>query len=513
MEETLLREEIGGSIILQYLNSITLVLAGFIFYIYVMHFFSSELVGTVTLLLAIVSLLNIFFSLGLGTGMQHYLSYFLGKNDYGIIKNIIYKFIIISVLLASAGLLFIYMASPAFAFLFFHTFKYILLIELISIDLFFTLLSGFFGSMIIGLQKFKSQAKWNIIGLIISYSLPVIFLYIFKNVSLIVIGWAAGNAFSAFVFLTILLRIISRGERREKSFPSSQIIKYSIPVFFSSLIGYGATYVDRFIVSYLLNLSLLGIYNFALLISSAISFIIGPFSTILLPKLSEMYGRGDRDSMKYSISKGIEIMSTIYVPIALLVASLSPYILLFLSNGEYLPASYPIMIVLTTGSLFVSGNILAVAIQSVRKTRIFIITSSIALLSNFTILFLLIPRMQMIGAAIGYSSVTITSFFVLLNYAKKYDVLKYEGIKILKIYSSAAIMFLLIFALQSSFTYSVAKLFIFIILGFTVYIILIKIMRTFNSEDMDFLMQLIPVKLRKYRNIAEFMFLGIGNAE
>jgi len=61
----------------------------------------------------------------------------------------------------------------------------------------------------------------------------------------------------------------------------------------ASLIGYGATYLDRFIVSYLMNLSLLGIYNFALLIPSAISFIIGPFSTILLPKLSEMYRRGE----------------------------------------------------------------------------------------------------------------------------------------------------------------------------------------------------------------------------
>ncbi len=511
MEETLLREEIGGSIILQYLNSITLVLAGFIFYIYVIHFYSSELVGTVALLLAIVSLLNIFFSLGIGTGMQHYLSYFLGKNDYGIIRTIVYKFIIISILLGFTGLLFIYIASPMFALLFFHTFKYIILIKLISIDLFFTLISGLFGQMLVGVQKFKLQAKWNVIGVIISYSLPVILLYVFKNIDLIVIGWAVGNAFSAMVFLIILLGILRNGKKLEGSFPSSQIIKYSIPVFLSSLIGYGAVYVDRFIVSYLLNLSLLGIYNFALLISSAVSFIVAPFSTILLPKLSEIYGRGDKESMKYNISRGIEMMITVYVPIALLVASLSPYILLFLSNREYLSASFPIMIVLVTGSLFISGNILGVALQSVRKTRIFIISSLIALLSNLIISFLLVPRMQMIGAAIGYSSVNITSFFVLLYYAKKYDVLKYEGTKILKIYSAAGIMFLLIFALQSSFTYSISKLFLFIILGFAVYILLIKIMRTFNSEDMDFLMQLIPVKLRKYRKVVEIFFIYSGS--
>ncbi len=41
-----------------------------------------------------------------------------------------------------------------------------------------------------------------------------------------------------------------------------------------SFIGYGASYVDRFRVSYLLNFSLLGIYDLALLINSAIIFII-----------------------------------------------------------------------------------------------------------------------------------------------------------------------------------------------------------------------------------------------
>ena len=68
------------------------------------------------------------------------------------------------------------------------------------------------------------------------------------------------------------------------------VFRYSFPIFLASLVGIGSTYVDRFVVSYLLNLSLPGIYNFALLISSAIGFIVGPFTTILLPKLSEMYG-------------------------------------------------------------------------------------------------------------------------------------------------------------------------------------------------------------------------------
>ena len=69
-----------------------------------------------------------------------------------------------------------------------------------------------------------------------------------------------------------------------------------------------------------------------------------------------MYGRGEYDAMRYTVSKGIEIMTAMYIPVALLVASLSQYILLFLSNGEYLPASCPVMIVLVIGSIFILGN-------------------------------------------------------------------------------------------------------------------------------------------------------------
>jgi O-antigen/teichoic acid export membrane protein len=53
------------------------------------------------------------------------------------------------------------------------------------------------------------------------------------------------------------------------------------------------------------------------------------------------------------------------------------------------------MIVLVIGLIFVSGNVLAAALQSVRKTKIFIISSSAAPISNFILSFLLIPRMHL----------------------------------------------------------------------------------------------------------------------
>ena len=501
------KEEISGGIFFQYLNSIASVLAGFIFYIYIIHFFSSELVGAVALLLATTSLLNIFFSLGLGYGLQHYISYHMGRKEYGKIREMITKFLLIGLSLGILSLLTLYLTSPIFAVLFFHTFKYILILKYLGIDLLFMILSTFLSGILIGLQNFKSQALWNIIGVFVTYSLPAVLLAAFNNSIFIVIGWAAGYAFSSIAYLLIIMRRVKHMTGNGGGTRISPVFSYAFPIFLASLIGYGASYVDRFLVSYLLNLSFLGIYNFALLISSAIGFIVGPFLTILLPKLSEMYGLNKKDEIRKYVAKGIELLSTIYVPVAMLVAALSSSILLFLSSSTYLPASIPVMIVLVVSSLFVSGNILSVSLQGIRQTKIFLITSSLALLSNFIISILLIPRYQMIGASIGYSSITVVSFFIMYYYARKFEILKFELAKMAKIYVSGFVMFFVIVALQSMFPYSPLKLLGYIVLGFAIYSGMRKVLKTFNKQDLDFIMLLIPWRLQKVRVVISVLFL------
>lgn len=507
MEQIEQREEIRGGVFFQYFKSATTVLAGFIFYVYIIHFYSSEFVGTVALLLAIVQLVGVLFSLGLGFALQHYISYHIGRKEYGSVVGMAIKFSIIGISLAALSVTFLYFSSPIFVALFFHTSSDVVLVKYLGIDVFFATSNAFLGNILIGLQKFKSQAMWATVGTLVGYFLSVVLLSIFNSGILMVIGWAAGSAMSTIAFLAL----ISRGTRGLSEIRSavgiSPVFSYAFPLFIASLVGYGANYTDRLIVSHLLNLSLLGIYNFALLISSAIGFLSLPFSTILLPKLSEMYGLERREDMKKYVSKGIELLSTIYVPIAMLIAALSASILLFLSNEEYLPATIPIMIVLVTSSIFVSVNILGISLQSIRKTNVFLITSSSALVSNMVLSVLLVPRFQMIGASIGYSSVTAVSFFITYYYARKFDVLKFEGLKIVKIYTSAVVMFFAVFELQRLFLYSPLKLFLYIFVGFAIYSGTIKVLRTFSKDDMEFVMGLLPWGLQRIRVVISALFL------
>ena len=195
--------------------------------------------------------------------------------------------------------------------------------------------------------------------------------------------------------------------------------------------------------------------------------------------------------MRLIASKSVEVLMGIYLPIALLVAAISPDILLFIANKNYLPGYVPIIIILSVNSIFISSNILGVSLQAIRKTRIFLISSSLTLASNVAFSMMLIPKYGIDGASIAFSSIYLMGFAVLFYYSRKYHTVIFEKIKIAKILLSGFFMFAVMFLVQELFGYSVPKLFLYIVAGFFIYIIIIRITKTFKNEDLDLFLMLL----------------------
>ena len=488
-------DEMGKSVIYQYLSSIVSVLSGFLFYIYIVRVFTTEVVGVVALLSAMMILFSTIFSVGLNFGVQHFISYYIGKNDPESLKGVIKEISIVLVLVSILAIVFMWFSSPAFAYLFFHTYRYLNIIRIMGFAVVANLGASVTGGMVLGLQKFRVNALITIAYIVVVYSAIIILLQFIVNPLVVVVGWTAGYSLGALLFSIHLTRRIRGIKSSAIAVSVRTIIDYSLPLFISSLLGYGATYVDRFVVSFFLNLSEMGIYNFSLLIVSALGILIGPFSTILLPKLSELYGRGDIENLRLYSSKAIELLLAFYVPVSLVVAAISPSILLFLANPSYLPGFIPITVITITNALFISSNILAVSLQAVRKTRIFLLSSSLALISNFIISILLIPRFGINGAAVGFSSIYIMGFAVTYYYSRKYETAYFDKGRIVKIMLSGAIMFSVVFALQMYYWYSPLKMIAYILLGFAIYVLLIRLLGTFSGEDIEMFMKLLPKAL------------------
>ena len=488
-------DEIGKSIIYQYLSAIVSVLSGFLFYIYIVRVFTTEVVGVVALLSAMMILFSTIFGVGLNFGVQHFISYYIGKNDPESLRAVVKETSIVLILVSILAIVFMWFSSPAFAYLFFHTYRYLDIIRIMGFAVVANLGASVTGGMVLGLQKFRVNALINIAYVVTMYSAIIILLQLIVNPLMVVVGWTAGYSLGTLLFSIHVVRRIRGMKSSARAVSVRAIIDYSLPLFISSLLGYGATYVDRFVVSFFLNLSEMGIYNFSLLIVSALGILIGPFSTILLPKLSELYGRGDIENLRLYSSKAIELLLAFYVPVSLVVAAISPSILLFLANQSYLPGFIPITVITATNALFISSSILAVSLQAVRKTKIFLLSSSLALISNFIISILLIPRFGINGAAVGFSSIYIMGFAVTYYYSRKYETAYFEKGKIAKIMLSGAIMFSVVFALQMHYWYSPLKMTAYILLGFAIYVLLIRLLGTFSGEDVEMFMKLLPKAL------------------
>ena len=498
---------IGLDALFQYTGSGVQFFSGMIFYLIIVRMFNTSSVGAIALFLAIIGLFQVVFSFGLGTAAQHFTSYSIGKGDYASAAKVFYKIISYGFAVSVAGFLALFLLSPAISVLFLHSSSYYGLVRLLSIVLLGNILFSILNGTLLGLQNFRLSAFINIIIWIFYYFGSIFLAYFVHSLDSLITGWALGIFLGVVIELSMIIKLLSRFKGQTNSLSGQKLIRYSLPVVLSGLIGYGAAYADRFVVAGLLSLSSLGVYNFALLVSSAIGFLAVPFNNILMPKFSELFGRGKRNEISLNVRASSLLLTSFYVPAALGIAALSPIIISLLGGSDYSDGAIPLSIIMFISSMFISVNILTQAIASVRRTKIFLYSSAAAFTANIAFSYLLIPYFGLIGAAFGFSSVSASTFLILYYYARKERVVSFDLTGTLKIWASALIMYFAVFSLVDYLGNAIYVLPIYITIGFLVYIGIARILKLFKREDKELVLSLFPSNYQRIRKIISLLIL------
>ena len=511
MNDAVIERSLGIDALFQYTGSGVQLFSGAIFYLIVVRLFSTTIVGAIALFIAIVGLFNIIFSFGLGTAAQHFTSYNLGKRDYPSVRHTIRKIIFLGFLLSIVGFLFLIASAEPISLLFLHSTNYTTLVRLLSVVTLGNILFGVLNGALLGLQNFRLSAILNIVIWVSYYFGSILFALFLRNVDTIVFGWIIGISTGVILELAFVLKFISRYQGPGRAPSTNYLFAYSMPVLLSSLISYGAAYADRFVVAGLLNLSELGVYNFALLIVSSIAFLAVPFNNILLPKFSQYFSEDSREKISQSVRGSSLLLSSLYTPAALGIAALSPMVLDLLGGKSYEGASSALLIIMVLSSVFIASNILTQAIASVRRTKLFIYSSGMALAANVIFSIILIPYFGLIGAAFGFSSVYAATFAILYIYARRENLVSFDLSGTVKVWISSAIMFAVVIAfrdlIQPSIHFSLLTLPAYILLGAGVYLASARMLKVFSHEDKTMILSLFPVRYRKVRKFLSMMVL------
>ena len=184
-----------------------LLLSGAIFYLYLARVLSQVDLGAVVILSAIAALMAVVFSLGIGPGFQHFLSYHLGRSETEAVRSLVRSAFFLALILSISAAVATFALSTVFSDLFFHTRSYANAIEILAIFAGVQTGSGTLQSVLVGLQKFVAYSVVYIFGSITIYGLAVTFLWHWHSVDSIVAGWALGATLSCVLAVTAILRI------------------------------------------------------------------------------------------------------------------------------------------------------------------------------------------------------------------------------------------------------------------------------------------------------------------
>lgn len=493
---------LGIDAIFQYSGSLTRVLAGLIFYIVIDRLFDTTSVGAIALLIAVVGLFSTLFSLGLGYVSQHFISAELGRQDPGSARKIALRVVTLSFLAGLGGTAVLVAMSPQISDVLFHSLEYVFYVRLASIVLFATILFGIFNGILLGLQRFRASAVIMVITWISYYSFSVVLAFLVRSLFEVVIGWIVGMLIGTLVELVLIIRTIAPFPREGIIPDSHTFYGFLLPVLFSGLMGYGSTYSDRFIVAGLLPLSQLGIYNFALLFALTMWLIAAPFNNILMPKFSELFGKGEREKIRGYVKGAVLLLSFLYVPLALGIAAISPILLNVLGGPQYVNGSIPLMVIMFFSALFSPQYVLTQAVVSVRKTYVLLISNSVPLASNIVLSILLIPRFGLLGAALGFSSVNVAAFIILLYFSNKERLSSFETVGMLKIWSASLVMFASIYSVSYFTGNQVILGPVYVAVGILSYLVMIRVLRTFSGNNREIVSALFPSQNTVYRIFA-----------
>jgi len=492
---------LGGDALYLTVQSGVQLVSGAVFYIIIVRLFDTTIVGAIALMMAIVGLFNVIFSFGLGTAASHFIAFHIGRKDFASAKKSIQRIVLYGFLLSFIGFAVTILLAPDISMIFFKSYSYVSIVRLLSTVVFGTILLGVLNGSLIGLERFRLSAVISIVVWSIYYFSGIFLAFFVRSIDSIITAWIIGIFLGVVIESIVLWKIQNRFPEKGSVLSTNVLFLYSMPVLLSSLMSYGASYTDRFVVAGLMHLSQLGVYNFALLITSSVGFIATPFTTILLPKFSEFFAHGRMDAIRSNVRSSITILSFLYIPSALGIGALSPMILSLLGGAKYTSGSYALTIIMISSALFVGLNVLSQSISAIRKTRVFIFSSAAALISNVAISIALIPAFGLVGASLGYSSVYAASFLVLFYFARKEGVSSFNLKSLGRIWFSSLAMFTTVFLLVTFVSSSLILLPVYIVLGAGIYLGLVKALKAIEHTDRDLLVSILSDNLRVIRRL------------
>ena len=437
---------------------------GYVYRITIARNFGPETYGLFSLAVMLIGFFALFSALGLDSGVLRYASFFRGKNENNKIRYIfrLSLKIIISLALVTGILLFFF--SDTISSEVFHNSHFSIFLKWFSLFLPVMAITGIFWSIIksyeeIGWYTFLANILHNSLQVLILLSLlflglgekSVIFSYnIGYLLTLLISFWLCWKKFP-------MIFEKSKTPLKEKRVIRSQLLSYSWPMMFLSVIFSIFFWIDSFTIGFFRGAEEVGIYNAAIPIASLLGIVPVLFTNLFFPLITKEYSKNNTKLIREISKQVAKWIFILNLPLLIIMILFPGTLVNVLFGPDYIAAESPLRF-LAIGVFFYSIFIIAENLLSMAgKSKITLMNIILTSLFNLVLNIILVPIYGIDGAAFATMLSYLLWGLITLYQAKVYTSIlplrkKMLNILLVMIFPTAILIFVKQFIPVNLFT-------------------------------------------------------------
>lgn len=242
-------------------------------------------------------------------------------------------------------------------------------------------------------------------------------------------GFYTGQLIVESTALIILYRHLAKRYRprmRDFSMPLLRVsLKFGLPLVGLEFLNHILTYGDRFLIKLFCEPEALGIYSVGYNLSSYVSnLMLVPLSFAVTPLLMQTWTRDGKEATQHFLTSTIRYVALVFFPVVAGFIAVGDELLLLLASAKYQDAGIIIPFAVVGVGFFALSNVLNAGLIIHKRTGKILLHSFIAALINVILNMILIPKFNIIGAAIA--TLISYGFFLVAISISSYSLLPFS---------------------------------------------------------------------------------------
>jgi len=314
------------------------------------------------------------------------------------------------------------------------------------------------------------------------------------------------SAIFSFLYYSISRKLlpIAKYHFSWKKLEIKKIYKFGFAAFISNFSGQTLSYFDKLIIPIFINPASLSYYSLPGSVASKSNGVLGSISSILFPVVSTLQGEKNNESIKNLYIRSFRLTTVLNAAITFSICFLSYEIMRYWLDESFAQKAGKILLILSITYFFVSIYDQAFNfLLGLGKSKILAKFSFVMASINVILLFVLLPKYGIMGAAIAYLISLLSVIYIIYYIERKVLLLSGRLLFYIKFYSKIIFVGLILYLISIIFIkpsiVDFKSLMFFGPLSVIIYLTLFRIFNFYERQDLDSLNKFKIIILNRFK--------------